>query len=144
MNYTDADIKRLIDRVNYLERLPTLEYTPWTDYSATSTIVGWSSFTVKIIRYKKVGKLVFVAYRIVGTSDSTYASFTLPYTNSAEGVGTITTVYGLDNGTALTSPGVCILSPSGSTVTLYKTWAAGGWTNSGTKNANGQFWFETA
>jgi hypothetical protein len=25
----------------------------WTDYSATSTIVGWSSFTEKFIYYKK-------------------------------------------------------------------------------------------
>jgi len=34
----------------------------WTDYSATSTIVGWSSFTTKEIYTKKIGnkKIIYV------------------------------------------------------------------------------------
>jgi hypothetical protein len=59
-----------------------IEDVPWQDYSASSTIVGWSSFTTKWIYYKKVGKTVFVSFYIQGTSNATTASFTLPY-NSA-------------------------------------------------------------
>ncbi len=36
--------------------------TPWIDFSEQSTIVGWGSFTTKNIRYKIVGKIVFVMF----------------------------------------------------------------------------------
>jgi hypothetical protein len=60
-----------------------LDPTDWVDYSATSTIVGWSSFTAKKIRYRVVGKLVFVTAQLTGTSNSTTTSFTLPFTSSS-------------------------------------------------------------
>jgi hypothetical protein len=54
----------------------------WTDYSGSSTIVGWTTPTAKI-RYKKIGKLVWVQYQITGTSNAGTTSFTLPFANNA-------------------------------------------------------------
>jgi len=35
---------------------------PWIDYSSTTTVVGWASFTTKVIRYCVVGNIVFVQF----------------------------------------------------------------------------------
>ena len=59
--------------------LPNQINTPWIDFSEQSTIVGWSTFTQKTIRYKVVGKMVFLQVQIVGTSNSTTTSISLPF-----------------------------------------------------------------
>lgn len=53
----------------------------YTDYSSTSTVVGWSGFdsNAKQIWYKKIGKTVFVWFYISGTSNSATHTFTLPF-----------------------------------------------------------------
>lgn len=119
---------------------------PWTDYSGTSTIVGWSSYTNKELGYKKIGKLVFVAYRILGAGNSTSISFTLPY-NAGGGMR-----YGhkpsrtRDNGTWMAGqPHGRILTGS-DTMNFFKYesgGSAGSW-SSGTGNRVivGQFWYE--
>ena len=38
-----------------IKTLDMVTSVPWTDYSATSTIVGWTSYTTKEIWYKKIG-----------------------------------------------------------------------------------------
>ena len=48
--------------------------TSWTNYAAISTIVGWSNPT-KVLNYATIGKLMFVQFSIVGTSNSTSTSF---------------------------------------------------------------------
>jgi hypothetical protein len=82
----------------------TLE-TSWTDYSASSTIVGWQvSGRVAAIYTKKIGKTVFVHFRITGTSDSTGMSFTLPYTQTSSAIGSaapFATVAGVNAGAVL-------------------------------------------
>lgn len=115
---------------------------PWTDYSATSTVTGWASTTEKCIHYKRVGKLVFVIYRVVGTSNSTSTSFTLPYAATAS-----PTTYHIvvpqriqDNG-SFSNNGIVIIAASGSTAIFYATAAAGAWTNSGTKGIYGEFFY---
>jgi hypothetical protein len=114
----------------------------WTDYSATSTIVGWSSFTTKKIYVKKIGKIVFCAFSIGGTSNSTSASFTVPYTSASTGP-IETAIRTQDNGgTAVT--GLLDIGVSSTTVDLFPTMAAGVWANSGTKSIWGQFWYESA
>lgn len=113
------------------------------DYSATSTVTGWASFTTKVIAYKKVGKTVRVAFIINGTSNSTAVSFTLPYAASgllASWTGPLG--YGYDNTTLLTTQPQWYLT--GSTVNAYPSLALGNWTNVNTKIVQGQFWYETA
>ena len=114
--------------------------TAWTDYSATSTIVGWSSYTTKQIYYKDIGKTRFVTFVLYGTSNSTSASFTLPSASSND-VQTFVKTRAIDNGVENTSGGMLVLQPNASTVNGY-TAAAGAWTASGTKLFAGQFTYQ--
>src|SRR3990167_5861782 len=89
-----------------IERLETTGergvYVPWADYGGTSTITGWSSFTNQKIFYTKVGKLVFVAFDLNGTSNATTVSFTLPYTRPADDFTIDAHIRRADNGTTAT------------------------------------------
>lgn len=114
----------------------------WTDYSATSTIVGWVSFTTKHIWYKQVGKTVFVTYALNGTSNSATTTFTLPAAAVAAPSQYTWVGATFDNSTY--TAGFGILLASASTVTLYKTLAYAAWANSAEKDAQGQFWYVTA
>jgi hypothetical protein len=109
----------------------------WVDYSATSTIVGWSSFTTKVIKYRVIGKQVFVNFYIEGISNSTSTTFTLPNT----------ALYGSINYLRLANNGVISESffriiSSSSTVTFFTTVVSSTWTASGTKTILGQFFYE--
>ena len=113
----------------------------WTDYSGTSTIVGWASYTVKQIFYKKIGKLVFVQYYLAGTSDDTVSTFTVPYAGTAT-MFVYANSLATDNGTNADT--AYILLPSTSTVAGYPDKDGGAWTNTGDKKLWGQFWYEVA
>jgi hypothetical protein len=112
---------------------------PWTDYSSLSDIVGWASYTVKQIFYKKVGKLVFVTFRIVGASNSTAVTFSLPFTNGG-GVNVYNTHLGIDTAGSRATYGS--LTAGSNIYIVYGTIAAGNWATSGNKFALGQFWYE--
>jgi hypothetical protein len=118
--------------------------TAWTDYSGTSTVVGWSAFTTKKIFYKKIGKLVWVAFQLEGTSDATTATFTVPVARSNDSF-TLTFPMGgdiQDNSVAVTTNAFGSIASAGSTVSTGPSAAGGGWTNSGTKRIAGQFFYE--
>ena len=122
----------------------------WTDYTAASTIVGWSSFTSsrKFIFYKKLEKIVFIAFHLEGTSNSISTTFTLPFISYNAGSGTVFDFSGMfgtayDNSVALTTIANFHLPNNSSTVTCYTTWANGAWTAAGTKIIEGQFWYIT-
>jgi len=117
--------------------------TAWTDYSATSTIVGWTSFTGKQIYTKKIGKTVFVSFDILGTSNATGITFTLPYT-SAAGFTSYEQAFGTDNGTEVAASSRVALPGGSATVTVTKDQAGAAWTNSGTKRVAGQFFYQEA
>jgi hypothetical protein len=113
---------------------------PWTDYSGTSTITGWSSFTIKEIGYKKIGNLVFVKFRLIGTSDVTNANFTLPLTGEGDINGAC---WGRDNG-GTRAPTLFYVDGSIPDVDIWWGGSATGFTASGTKEAAGHFWYEVA
>lgn len=119
--------------------------TAWTDYGGTSTIAGWSGTPTVRIHYKKLGNLVFVNFRISGTSNATNVSFTLPYTSVV-----ISSYYirvacqGEDNGVWLDNPSLITFEGNSSTVNIAKSFSSGlvMWTSSGEKLVIGQFWYE--
>ncbi|MFH1231580.1 MAG: hypothetical protein V1709_08815 [Planctomycetota bacterium] len=122
-----------------------LEAVPWTDYTATSVITGWSAFTAnKFIRYKRMGKTVFVAFWLEGTSNSVQVRFTLPYPADNVGVnyGGALTRAG-DNGGSITTACGMILAPTGATVECFTDMYTAPWTNAFGKNVQGQFWYVT-
>jgi len=124
-----------------LRKKITKEYvdSTWEDYSATSTITGWSSFTIKQIYVKKIGKTVFVSYTFEGTSNSTKVYFTLPYdmSNTSYALGS-----GNDNSTGAVV-NLVVIRYTASTINIYATLVSNTWTNSGIKSCFGQFWYVT-
>lgn len=116
----------------------------FADYSGSSTVVGWTSFTTKQIYYKKIGKFVFVTYRLIGTSNSTTTSFSLPYSNNSSIVLNATVAQAIDN-TSSNQAGALLQIPlSSSTATLFMDSGGTTWTGSGTKNVAGQFFYQAA
>lgn len=112
----------------------------WVDYSATSTIVGWSSFTTKIIRYRIIGKQMFVSFFLSGTSNSISLTFTLPQQN--KNIDQMAYIYGVDNGVTRNQT-YAIIQANSSTVTCYEQDSIL-WTNLATKTVRGQLYIELA
>lgn len=135
----EREIERLRGEVNMLMNTAR-ETTPWTDYSSLSTVVGWSSFTAKIIRYMRVGKLVFVKVVITGTSNSAAVTFTVPVALVAGSGTSYFMLMSTDNG-GTTVPGVAVNNAGSALITVYPTLDVGNWTASGTKTISGQFWY---
>lgn len=105
----------------------------WIDYSSTSTVVGWSSFTTKVIKYLIINKIMFVNFELNGTSNSGTTSFTLPF---AAVQRTSAAIYSQDAGAEPASPAQAYCN-SIATVSLFKTFNSGAWTASGTKICSG-------
>ena len=136
-----AEINSLKRRIDERERREYGMTSAWTDYSATSTITGWSAFTTQHIYYLRIGKLVGVVFNLVGTSDSTEAKFTLPYTSAANPNYRFV-IRAIDNGgTAVAATGW--LTAISNLVTTYADMANTVFTNSGTKYIQGQFFYST-
>lgn len=132
-----SEVGKAKKEVSRLGRREFPAFEPWTDYSATSTVTGWASFTTKHIYYKRIGKLVFVAFFLDGTSDATSASFTLPYALAA--APAIQTPIRTRDNTGSRDTGALTITAGASTVNLQPTAASVTWTASGTKEARGQF-----
>ena len=120
-----------------------LDPTDWVDYSSTSTIVGWSSFTTKQIRYRIIGKQLFVHFFIVGTSNSTSTNFTIP-NNSINNNEIVCAVRAIDNGTTLTNFAMGRVLINSNTVNFFQNTQGADFTNTGTKRVSGQFFIEIA
>lgn len=113
----------------------------WVDYTATSTVVGWSSFTEKLILYKKVGKQIFVSFRFSGTSNSTSVTFTVPDNNNSTSIAYSLSVGVTNNGATSTTPGNVQTTLNSNVITVNRDRNNTAWTNSGTKAAYGQFFY---
>jgi nitrogen fixation protein len=122
-----------------------LDNNAWVDYSATSTITGWSSFVNKVLRYKVVGKQVFVSYLISGTSNSTSTSFTLPFTSVSAQYNEAPN-RSFNNGVAYHGFGIIAASSATMSFSYWTTATANTstWTASGTKWISGQIFYEIA
>jgi len=130
------------DKVGTLEVTGDLFTTGLTDYSASSTIVGWSSFTVKKLYYKKIGKMYFIYIDLRGTSNSTSTNFTMP-DNMPTPASYIFGGSGwcVDNGVTGAAP-PCFQIYSDTNAIAVVRYITGTWTASGQKEVHGQFWME--
>lgn len=109
----------------------------WVDYSATSTITGWSSYTTKLIQYQVVGNIMRVMVQIEGTGTGTSVSFTLP--KSATAWGTQYFILHTRNNTTQ-SASVATVAANGSTVTVSNSASTtSSWTNGVGRDVQGQF-----
>lgn len=139
----DADVLAIADSAdsNVAKKLTlanlkaALGINDWVDYAASSTVVGWSSFTTKYIQYRQGYKYAVVEAEISGTSDATSVSFTIPNTIGAVGSVKVTAAQVQNNGSFATTPGLAYIDPSTSatTIVVRSNFASGTWTASGTK-----------
>lgn len=120
--------------------LGTLYTENWQDYSSTSTIVGFSSYSTKELNYKKIGNLVWVRFLLNGTSNSTSLTFTLPH--AAQNMTYVDVHRGWDNGGSAKAVH-SRLSSGSSTVTFYNGMASTAWTASGDKYVAGGIFYHT-
>lgn len=124
---------------NVITEVNLLDPTDWIDYSATSTVVGWSSTSVKQIRYRVIGKQVFVLYNISGTSNSINTNFTLPY-NSININENVNLLWSINNG--INGTGGSSITINSNVVNFFYNY--GNWTSSGSKGIYGQFTYQIA
>mgnify|MGYP001766393971 CR=1 FL=1 len=114
----------------------------WSDYASQSTIVGFDSFTNKIIRYKQVGNLVFCQYVLkgAGTSGVTSMSFTLPYYDIMLGSVPLGPSVNIDNGNTYAGT----VHGGGSNIFyIYRQFIDGEFSGgTGTVELRGSFFFE--
>lgn len=113
----------------------------WTEYSAISTIVGWSSFTSKSIAILSIGKVVFCHYFLSGTSNATTTSFTLPVACAV--LMEATNCRAQDNSVFLANPALMQVGSGSNVFSFYSSLAGAGWTASGTKYISGEFFYQT-
>jgi len=140
VNGVDApDAEHINDLQLEVSAVETELLSGFTDYYASSTVVGWSSLTTTVLRYKKIGKLAVVQFRLIGTSNNIATSFSLPFSAA---LITYAPIIIMDNGGTLAF-GSILISTNGSVVTCYKDAAGGGWTASGEKRVQGQFFVIT-
>jgi hypothetical protein len=67
-----------------------VDKTNWVDISLTSTIVGFASFTTRVIRYKQISdNVIWVKGELSGVSNSGLLNFTIPFTsaNNIQNIG---------------------------------------------------------
>jgi hypothetical protein len=123
-----------------IEGADSLYDSGWIDYSATSTVVGWSSFSAKKIRYRIIGKQMFISFNLQGTSNSATTTFTLP-NNNINIDQSVNGMYAANNGSPIR--GMAYISAASNLVTLYQN-ELSTWTASGTKYMYGQLFIEIA
>lgn len=111
----------------------------WVDYSATSTIVGWSSFTTKVIKYSVNGKQIFFIVEFDGTSNSTSATFTMP-NNTINSILT----YGWSKNNGVSNPQSLIYTAANSNIITCYNGNSSTWTASGSKGFQCQFFIITS
>jgi len=110
----------------------------WVDFSTESTIEGWGSFTTNQIQYRYLNmNTVLVNFVLIGESNSTETSFTLPSTC----VNYVASATGLvsDNGIVSLTPGQVVCLEGTNIAVLSSDLTASNWTATGTKSIAGQF-----
>lgn len=120
-----------------------VDKTTWIDYSNTSTIVGFSSFTAKHIWYKVIDGYMFVDFWLFGTSNSTEMTFTVPFV-SAEGFEIYrATGYIINQGGVINAPGRSSIANGSNVVILRRDFVgANTWATTSSKGSNGQISFK--
>lgn len=117
-------------------------FAAWQDFSGSSTVTGWSSFTTKNIFYTRIDTLVFVTFTLQGTSNSTSTSFTLPYTANGTNPQLNIPIMAEDNGTQVANAAMGQLAAGSATFNCFTNIGGGAWTGSGTKFVFGQFFYK--
>lgn len=113
------------------------------DIWSSCAYTGWSSYSVRMVYRRIIGKQCFIWFHVNGTGDTSgVCSIQLP--NQAKNITNLYNqfTYRYTNG-GVSGEGVGSLAPGGYIVYLY-TGGLGGWANSTTKTVIGQFTYSLA
>lgn len=122
------------DLKNELQGLVALN--TWVDYSSTSTITGFNTYTTKLIQYLIIGKTMVVQFVIAGNGTNGAHTFTLPYSGSTWGQQFFT-IQSLNNNTTQ-AIGVASIPASSNVLTISNTASTTAtWTNNTTQAIRG-------
>jgi len=116
--------------------LPDVYTVPFTDYTSSSTIVGFSSTTTESVWYRLLGHYIYIRFEFDGTSNSSELSFTLPYQLEPSQYGCGSGLQGSDEGCQIYSSSTKVIISKGIS---YAGFGANNWTASGTKSVAGSF-----
>ena len=142
-NDTIRTVRAVADSINAraIKVAGDINSVPLTDYSSTSTVVGWASYVDKIIKYKRVGGTVDAWFVVSGVSNGTTSSITLPYKCTlGEYMYAVGPMYYYDNTVEGDMLKKCSIADDSNVLNLGKY---EGWTASGFKLAAGHIRYET-
>jgi hypothetical protein len=116
--------------------------TSWIDISATSTIVGWSSFTARFIFYKIIDGYCFIDFQLEGTSNSATTTFTMPFNSTSGFTEFRPSGYNVNNGSVRENAGRIGIVNNSNVVVLSASLNGNNYTASGIKASYGQISFK--
>lgn len=141
MSY-DRLLREIENLKRKVERLQTMDAPPGSCTAWIPSVIGWSSTNLtRSGHYKIIGDMLYWRVYISGTSNSTYAGFTLP--NSAKSIEASHAYWtgafaAVDNGVILAAPGRWQIGSNATLVNFYKDFADSVWTASGIKTVVAQ------
>jgi hypothetical protein len=117
------------------------------DFASTAAVVGFSSLSANDFSYILRGRLLFIRWNVIGTSNADVITFTIPYT-AAKPIQLVMAGFTQDNGAYTTTPGQ--VSGGFGASNQVKCWAnynasSGAlFTTSGQKGSSGEMFIEVA
>lgn len=120
-----------------------LDNNAWLNYGATSTILGFSSFSAREIRYLQIGKSFLYYFNISGFSNSPTFTFTI-HTNHAGNSYFTTGGYNINNGIASDLVPRIIITSNSNLIAITRTLSGTTFTNTNNKQVSGFFIIEIA
>jgi hypothetical protein len=114
----------------------------WIDYSSSVILVGWSSTSVKFIKYLVEGKKVTIIFSFTGTSNTNNITFSLPINAASSIPNTYGYAYGQNNSSGFSNPSVPFVISNSTVCTVLRDALGTAWTNSGIKKTEGTIIYE--
>lgn len=111
---------------------------------ALTSLVGWSGTPTGFIKYKKVGKLVYLFVKLSGTSNAATVSFSVPYAPAAAGTPDFYNPVYTTDGTTTYAIGLMYVDNATAKCIALRNAAGDDWTATGTKQVYGQIVYEAS
>lgn len=113
--------------------ITNLRMPSWTDYSASTTVVGFASINTKQVWYYSDGATLYWIARIQGTSNAGNLTFTLPTAQKASTPPCTIACAVTNSGAPVTSGGRCLTAASSAVISVFSNLSNGTFAATGTK-----------
>lgn len=117
------------------------DVTDWADFGGSSVVTGFSSITTSEVKWKKVGNIIMVNFFIIGVSNATNFTFTVPTACSASFGHTLFLTRTYFQGTWRSTPGIGYSTASSDIITLNANAVGNLYPATSVKGAEAQFFY---